>query len=462
MPETEITASIKREDTSTIKITRLSINSEFSDFSPFLFRDTLFFVSGRYSSGSIVHVPSNGEGTDIYYSKKSDSATFRSVSNIGKPINTKFNEGPFALSADGNTIYFTANDKNNTLKIFESRRTGTAWSEPAVLDFCSEKFSYCHPTLSAREEFLFFSSNMPGGYGGMDLYYSKRSGGKWETPVNLGKKINSANHEVFPFIAANILYFSSNQTNGLGGLDIYAMNLQDTATGLVKHFPMPLNSSADDFGIWTDSAFEKGYFSSNRIAKNKDDIFSFYTWIPDFSESKRPIVKNSFCYSFFEESTLDASDTSSLVHEWTFGDGTRERNLKAKHCYSSPGNYLVQLNIIQKVSGEIFSSEASYTLSVEQPKQLVINCRDTLVAGKEHLISSEKSCLKDYEINNVYWSFGDGKYNHGAYVKHNYRKPGAYNLQLWVTARNQKTSQIEKFRIEKQIIVTDKSVYAKN
>jgi hypothetical protein len=460
--EKEINASIKREDTSTIKIKRLNINSEYSDFSPYVLRDTLLFVSGRRNSTGVVYLPKSGEGTDIYLCTKTDSIHYKDLENLGTPVNTKLNEGSFTMNKSGNVLYFTSNDGPNTLKIFESHKEANGWSKPTILNFCNQNYSYCHPSLSADGKKIFYSSDQPGGYGGMDLYYSTLGPSGWNTPVNLGKKINSTKHELFPFIAGkNNLYFSSNQATGLGGLDIYCMNLSDTLRGILKHFGTPLNSRADDFGVWVDSTLEKGYFSTNRVAKNKDDIYLFYTWIPDFSDSKKPVVKNSFCYTFFEESIEESSDTSSFVHEWDFGDGQKKRSIKARHCYSQPGAYLVQLNIIQKVSGEIFRSEASYTLNVDPPKELVINCRDTIIAGKEELISSERSSLKDYDINDIYWCFGDGKYNNGTCVKHNYKKPGAYNLQLWVTAKNQKTSKVEKFRIEKKVIVTDKNIYAK-
>jgi hypothetical protein len=460
--ENTIKASVKREDTCTIKIKRLAINSEYSDFSPYILNNNLLFVSGRYNSLGIVYTGVHHEATDIYTATRIDSIRFKKVKELEGAVNTRFNEGPFTMNENGTIIYFTGNDKSNALKIFQSKKTNNKWSAPEAVPFCADDYSYCHPTLSPDGKVLYFASNKPGGFGGMDLYYSRLGPKGWRTPVNMGPRINSSADEVFPFIAAKKqFYFSSNTKNGIGGLDIFSINLVDTAKGIVKHFGPPFNSKADDFGVWIDSTLTQGYFSTNRIAKNKDDIYMFYAWIPDFSDSKKPVVKNTFCYTFFEETTLGDNDTNSLVHEWDFGDGSKTRNIKARHCYDKPGDYLVQLNIIQKVSGEIFRSEASYSLTVDPPLQLVINCRDTVLSGKDAIITAEKSALKDYEIDKTYWSFGDGKYNDGPFVKHNYKKPGTYTLQMWVLAKHQKTAQLEKFRTEKKIVVTDKTTYAK-
>ncbi|MCE3228653.1 MAG: hypothetical protein K0S32_3204 [Bacteroidetes bacterium] len=455
-----IKASSKKEDSSRIKIKRLKVNSENSDFCPFILNGKLFFVSSRYNELGVVYADdkNNAETTDLFYTKKIDSITFSKVKSLDGEINSKHNEGPFCFNKKGDIIYFTSNDASNLLKIFRSKKTENGWSAPEEMSFCPAGFSSCHPTLSQNEKTIIFSSDVSGGFGGMDLYQVRLENNVWTKATNLGKKINSENNEVFPFLTKdNKLYFSSNRKEGYGKLDIYFTFLDKKEK--IYHPELPINSGSDDFGVFIDSSGTSGYFSSDRIAQNKDDIFYFYTWIPQLSDFNKFVAKDKFCYTFYEESVISGRDTLDLTYEWNFGDGQKARGEKIKHCYNKPGHYTVDLNIVQKVSGEVFQSQASYSLTVEEPEQISINSRDTIITGND-IVLSRSSALKKYTINKTYWSFGDGKYNEGAAVKHTYQKKGYYTVELLVEAKNQSTGKIEKLKVEKQIVVRDQKIYA--
>ncbi len=451
------------EDSSRIKITRLNINTAQSDFSPFVINKEIYFVSSRPTNVGIVYTDINDatEMTDIYSGIKKDSVNFKKISTL-PVINSKYNEGPVTMNKKGDIIYFTGNEirsgKNgnqNLLKIYSSKKIDDKWTKPELLPFCKGDFSYCHPALSKDGNTLVFSSNGDKGYGGMDLYIVNCFNGNWSNPVNAGNKINGTSNELFPFISENnMLFFSSNRDNGMGGLDIYSFDLNDPIENETAHLPHPINSLADDFGIWMDSTLENGYFSTNRLPEYKDDIYHFTTVIPDFSKAQTPLVKDKFCYTFFEETTLETNDTN-LTYEWNFGNGQKVRNIKTKHCFSKPGDYPIQLNIVEKNSGEIFYSEATYTLTIEEPEQLHITCCDTISIGKELKIESERSAIKGYDIEKVYWQFGDGIYSYGNNVKHNFKRSGTYTIQLGVLARNQVTKKVERFKIEKKITVIE-------
>jgi hypothetical protein len=444
--------SFTTEDSSRIRITRLDINSQESDFCPFVCGSQLYYLSSSNRRAGIAYQDAHDHSTltDVFSSKLSDSLEFRTP-QVMKELSTRYNDGPFCFNFSGNEFYFTAGDKKNKLKIFRSVKTNRGWSKPQLLSFCESEYNYCHPSISRDGQTLAFSSDMKNGYGGMDIYICKQEQGQWSKPVNAGNTVNTAANELFPFLGENgQIYFSSKRDEGLGGLDIYCTNLNGTNKArLLLH---PVNSTADDYGIWLDKSMENGYFSSNRNTDTKDDIYYFTTWIPDFNGSKQPVVKNKFCYNFHEES-LAGNDTSNLHFEWNFGDGIKSPGLRSRHCYSKPGDYIVQLNVIEKVSGSIFKNEVTYMLHIENPPQLLIDCHDTVPAGSEVLISAHRSALKGYEIKNTYWSFGDGKYNHGSTVRHNYCRSGNYDLELMVIAKNQKTNEAEKFRIGKRIIV---------
>ena len=450
-------------DSSKVDIHRLNLNSNRSDFSPFLFDNKLFFSSGRENNvGVKYYTPEDGEELiDMFYAEKTDSVTFKKARSFSE-INTKYNDGPACISKNGKQLYVTSNDlirsdkKNKKpLSIYISEKTNDTWTKPLVLSFCKESYSYFHPALMNDGNTLVFASNIPGGYGGIDLYYSILNNGTWSSPKNLGSKINSKDNEIFPFIStAGVLYFSTNRKNGLGKLDIYSFNLKDSAKSHIQLLEAPINSAFDDFGIWLDSTENAGYFSSNRDSSNEDDIYYFKYKYPVFDKCTTQ-KKASYCYTFFEESALIIEDTLGMVYEWDFGDGTKTRGYEVKHCFKKLGHYALQLNIVEKASGSLFYNQLSYDFTVEEPKRLFIDCKDTIPVAKAFLLDIKKSSVPDHTIKEVYWFFGDGKSATGNTVQHAYEAKGLYSLKLGVVAKNDATGKLEKFCTEKNILVKD-------
>ncbi len=458
-----ITRVFSPEDSSRVKVRRLDINSVNSDFSPVLHKSSLLFVSGRPGVLVVSYANENKtEITDLYVSAKKDSVNFLKPKSVSKIINTRFNESSFTLTHTGDTIYFTGNSKQTAdkavtgrLQVYQSNKNGEEWTVPVEAPFCDHSSSNLHPALSGDNRLLVFCSDMPGGYGGTDLYYSKFENNNWTKPVNFGPRVNGPSNELFPYVFKNSeLYFSSNRGGGNGGLDIYMFDLHDTLQSPLLMKP-PVNSAFDDFGICLDSTGKAGYFSSNRKVSTGDDIYYFSIGYPDFSRAITPAVKKKFCYSFFEENGYQSNDSVTMAYEWDFGDGEKSRDDRCKHCFSKPGSYFIQLNVVEKSSGEVFFNRVSYTLTVEEPPKLTINSPDTTIAGKEMILSAEKSAIKGFTITAFYWSFGDGRYNSGTFVKHKFRKPGTYTIELGVIAKNEQTQRIEKFKLEKNIVVKD-------
>lgn len=208
---------------------------------------------------------------------------------MSKSINSKYHEGPIAFFKDGKRAIFTRNNmKGNTpkksddgvikLKLYSAEAKGSGWANIAELPFNSDQYSTGHPSLSADEKLLFFVSDMPGGFGGTDIYVSKWEGSSWGAPINLGDKVNTVGNEMFPFVdEVGNLYFSSDGHPGLGDLDIFFIRLDEmTAKGKPTNLGVPVNSSKDDFGMITDAERKSGYFSSNRKeGGDDDDIYKF-------------------------------------------------------------------------------------------------------------------------------------------------------------------------------------------
>ncbi|MEI7846205.1 MAG: OmpA family protein, partial [Chloroflexota bacterium] len=172
--------------------------------------------------------------------------------------------------------------RTHLLKIFTSTLKEGKWVVPQPFFLNNDQYSVGHPALSPDGATLYFVSDMPGGYGETDIYVCQRTGDTWSPAVNLGATVNTPGKEMFPFIAANgDLYFSSDGLPGFGGLDLFVTRKGEKGWGVPRNLGQPINSSFDDFSIAISSA-ENGLFSSNRPGgKGSDDIYGFYKIVPE-------------------------------------------------------------------------------------------------------------------------------------------------------------------------------------
>ena len=232
----------------------------------------------------------NQSFTDLY--KIGGGADSTGVATQIKSIDARYHDGIAAVSSDEQTLYVTrsnydsgnrldANKKDvSTAQIYEYKRTEEGeWGEAKKLAFMDEDFMYAHPAISSDGNTLYFSSDMNGGEGGMDLWkVTKTEQGEWSVPANLGDDINSPGDEVFPTLRGDSLFFSSDEQLTLGGLDIlYAVPNGDSWSG-PYHLPYPMNSTMDDFGVvYTGS--NTGYLSSER--SGNDRIYQFESFDPE-------------------------------------------------------------------------------------------------------------------------------------------------------------------------------------
>jgi outer membrane protein OmpA-like peptidoglycan-associated protein/tetratricopeptide (TPR) repeat protein len=261
-----------------------TINTTQSEFSPFVMNNKLMFIAER-EEFDFVNYPVNdydGEPFLNMYVSTLDGMTVKKSKTLSKNLNSEFHDGPGCMSSDGKTLYFTRVDYKqkkgyvNHAKIYMATGSDRSWKDIKPLSLNSEEYSVAHPSISADNNTMYFVSNMPGGYGGKDIYVAQRNGDGWDKPVNLGPDINTTGDEMFPSIRKDgVLFFSSNGLPGFGGLDIYSAKKVDNKWLLQRNEGLDLNSSADDFGI-TFLNDSLGYFSSNRKGgKGKDDIYLY-------------------------------------------------------------------------------------------------------------------------------------------------------------------------------------------
>jgi outer membrane protein OmpA-like peptidoglycan-associated protein len=268
------------------------INSQFFDFSPaFLGEKSVVFSSTKSTKNTMVtkHNWTNESYTNLYVVDFENDSVIKESKGLNAKINKFYNESSAVFTKDGKTMYFTRNNQLKTkaktdtlntvlLKIYKATYNGKKWTNVIELPFNSDNFSCAHPALSPDEKLLYFSSNRPGTKGMSDIYKIKiLENETFGEPENLGVNINSEGRETFPFITKdNVLVFASDARTGLGGLDMYYVDLENESNE-IKTFGKPINSSFDDFGLIYNSDAQDGFFTSNRPENNKgkDDIYRF-------------------------------------------------------------------------------------------------------------------------------------------------------------------------------------------
>ncbi|HEX4887241.1 MAG TPA: carboxypeptidase regulatory-like domain-containing protein [Luteibaculaceae bacterium] len=280
------------------KISPLSINTPASDFGATFFRGEAIVFASTEERDPAVKREYSWRGQpylDLYISDRVAGGGVTTPQSFSKALNTKFHEGPLSFTNDGLQVYFTSNNYSykkkkankssrgvTNLKIYRATLAGNDFVNIEELPFNSDEFSVCSPSLSKDGTKLFFASDMPGGYGGYDLYMVEIDRGFFTRPVNLGPDINTEGNENYPFIhESNTLFFASDGYTGLGGYDIYSSKLRKGVWKERLNLGKPVNSPKDDFCFILDSAMTSGYFSSNRDGgTGEDDIYAFLYEMP--------------------------------------------------------------------------------------------------------------------------------------------------------------------------------------
>uniref|UniRef100_UPI004026118C PorE family type IX secretion system protein n=1 Tax=Alloprevotella sp. TaxID=1872471 RepID=UPI004026118C len=273
----------------TVKLDK-NFSSSRADYCP-AFSDrngsAVYFSSTRNSGtgGQMSGITGTKPG-DIYCLKKDEKGHWKSPEAAEGELNSEWDEGAACFTEDGNTMYFTVCRSDpqypRMAEIWTSTRNDAKWGKPQALKITADTLSsYAHPALSPDGKWLYFVSDMPGGYGGYDLWRASVVGGHGVGAVeNLGPEINTPGNEMFPaFRPSGELYFSSDgREPNLGGFDLYRAK-EDTLTKHweVLHLPYPMNSNGDDFGITFEGLHNRGFFSSNRASAGRgwDKIYSF-------------------------------------------------------------------------------------------------------------------------------------------------------------------------------------------
>lgn len=262
-------------------------NSRRADFCPMYLGadcDQIYYTSTtEKATGDKKSEITGMKNADVFFSKKNEKGEWERPEPVEGELNTEFDEGIVAFSPDAQTMYLTKARRElnapTSVEIYTSTRSDAKWSAPVKFEITADTLStFGHPAVSPDGEYLYFVSDMPGGYGGKDIWrisLKERQG----SLVNLGPDINTEGNDDFPYVRSDgSLYFSSDGHPGMGGLDIFRATAVGDPADMrwkVENMGFPINSAGDDFGI-TFGKGEDGFFSSNRgDARGYDHIYSF-------------------------------------------------------------------------------------------------------------------------------------------------------------------------------------------
>jgi outer membrane protein OmpA-like peptidoglycan-associated protein/tetratricopeptide (TPR) repeat protein len=314
----------------------LDVNSDKSDFGAFLLDNSLYFASARNGSRKN-YGWTDQPFLDIYKANYNLDGTITNAELVAD-VNSKWHDGPATLTTDGNTMYFASEsfleksfekDKidNKKLKIsqvnlFKASNINGKWSNITVLPFCGSEYSTGNPFLSKDGKTLYFSSNMPGSIGGIDVWkVAVNQDGSFGTPENMGTKINTEGDESFPSVSEDnkMFYFASSGRQGFGGYDLF---MYDMSKGESVNMGKPINSEKDDFAFSFHKEKNIGFLSSNR--SGVDNIYlatpvcgvEIMTIVTDAKTGA--ILTNAKVAIVDEKKNVIATETSNAKGEVTY------------------------------------------------------------------------------------------------------------------------------------------------
>jgi len=370
-------------------LSEFQYNTTFDDFCATIFLgDKIVFTSTRTKSTWITrrHGWTGNSYCHMYLTEKDAFGQYDTPAMFVAEYATKFNDGPFSTSKDGNTIFFTRNgtskkeqslDGSQKLKIFQANIIKDDLQSLMSLKFNSNEYNCAHPSVSADGKTLYFASDMGGGQGGMDIWYCKLdASGAWGNPVNMGEKVNTKGNELFPSITdENILYFASNGHEGLGGLDVFETKIKEDKAGKVYNMGKPVNSEHDDFAYNVYAEGKKAFLSSNRKTGGMNDDIYNVDVLRKVARGKTVnfIVKNKETQEILPSTTIKLNTDSFTTNEKGEFQFVLEEDVNYKLLVKREKYFDIEDSLSTKTTPE--GDEFKKTIELEKDPNL------TLLAG---------------------------------------------------------------------------------
>ncbi len=309
------------------------ISSGNSDFGSILTNDnTIYFTSARNQARK-----TNGWNEepylDLYQATYNENGT-ESEATLVEGINTKWHDGPATVTADGNTMYYVSESFNEKkfekdkakkakfgrMYLYKATREEGKWANSKPISLNSINYSLRNPSISEDGKTLYFSSDMPGGIGGEDIWKVSVNGDEYGTPENLGTKVNTEGNESFPYITSeNILYFTSDSRQGFGGYDVFEIDLNKNSEAV--NVGEPVNTEKDDFAFSYNVSKKTAMFSSNR-----EGVDNLYLATPLCGVNAIVVVKNKTTRKVIEGAVISVLDDVNTVVDASVSDDAGQKN----------------------------------------------------------------------------------------------------------------------------------------
>ena len=390
-------------------VQNLDINSEYSDFGGTINNNKLYITSsrntvglfdlGRWITQRINYGWNNEPYLDIYSFDVTESGSYLNEDYLGSNINTKYHEGLASFDNEGNMYisresfyeneYVKDPESNNITSLIGIYKITKGEKNVVALNINSVEYSVKNPSVSSDGKTLYFSSDMPGGFGNFDIYKGDiDEQGNINNVENLGQKVNTEGQEMFPFIGdKNNLYFSSDSQLGLGGLDVFFTKEVDGKWASLRNVGIPVNSNADDFAFNMNEATGEGFVSSNRSGgKGSDDIYSIKRLIP-------------ICDVLLTANVMDAK-TKLSIDSATTSISDNEGNIASTKTSSNEG--VSEFMLVCDEAGKLIVSKEGYNSKIVDLKisNEEFTSIDVMLDPIEKIIVAEK-----IELNTIYFDF---------------------------------------------------------
>jgi tetratricopeptide (TPR) repeat protein len=380
------------EDSSYYTIERLPLSSADGELCPVPFQNGIVFMSNRKEVQPVerLNATLNTPFYKLYFSKASQDTLDKTMQYdtpilFNKANHSGLHAGPLSFYDSEKKMVYTSTASHanqsgrRTLQLFFAEQKGGEWKTTVPFPYNSDEYSISDPAILEDGSVLYFSSDMKGGVGGKDLYKSEFIDHRWSKPVNLGAQINTPYDDVFPFIHKNFLYFSSNGHAGLGGLDIFRVDVSNEDFNEPENMGYPLNTQYDDFGIVIDSADTHGYFSSNRNSGGyNDDIYEFSMDLQSYPLEIKGLLK------FKEHSWHDSTELKIMSHaKILLIDNIRNIPVYESTC-DEAGNFSITIPYYSKYKMQVVGEDNDENLvSLEIPKRKKAHHVHEIVIVKE-------------------------------------------------------------------------------
>ena len=367
-----------------------NINTSRTESLPAFYQNGIVFMSAPVNGA--LDKKTKQAPFELYYAESDRNFIPMKSVSYSLEANSAYHEGGVTYNRKGNTMYFSSNNQARGMsiadsrgrvgmKIYEAKRGKLDWEDIKPLSFNSDKFTCFHPSLSADGRYLYFSSNMPGGQGGYDIYMVEKKGNTWTKPVNIGPKVNTKGDEAFPFIhESGVLFFASKEghptVHGGKDFDLFYIDLSKTGAS-VKNLGEPFNSSADDLSLILNSDGDIGYFASNREGGfGEDDIYMFKC---DKRLTTETATINAFLTVKDAENQARIGGAAIRIFEKTingFVNGDQFYNVEMPQSGKDIGLKLVRKPVEQLGKPDRFSTangEAQYEMKSDREYLIVVS-----------------------------------------------------------------------------------------